>query len=479
MFNKKILIGSLAAGIPIYYYYHQKKFVNDNYYTKKEIEKYNNSKDGYRVTYKDKVYDITDFIDSHPGGKDKILLAAGKSLEPYWNIYRQHLNQEYIIKDILSPRQVGILSDYDPNETNHDIDPYINDPIRDNDLIFHQVKPCNAETPIDQVFDYWITPNELWYVRNHHPVPCFNHMNIALYKLYLGNKELSLEDIKKYKSVVITSTIQCGGNRRSELDKLKKTNGTQWKEGAISNAMWEGVPLNLVLRDHFSREELSKYKFINFTSYDGVEISIPIEKVLDKNGDVILAYNMNQEVLPRDHGYPLRLIVPGYVGIRNLKWLKTISLSNSEIDSPWQTGISYKILPSTIEDPSGLNLNKYPALNIMSPQSVITNIQTVNDTIVVYGFAYSGDGKKIVKVEISNTEGRTWIKTNLKRGSHQKDGRAWSWVFWDVKLEKSDNPNFISKATDSSGLSQPNNIQETWNYRGLNNNSCYQKKMSE
>ena len=65
------------------------------------------------------------------------------------------------------------------------------------------------------------------------------------------------------------------------------------------------------------------------------KVSIPIEKALNEFGDVILAYEMNGETLPRDHGYPLRLIVPGYVGVRNIKWVKSINISKDEINSEW------------------------------------------------------------------------------------------------------------------------------------------------
>jgi sulfite oxidase len=75
---------------------------------------------------------------------------------------------------------------------------------------------------------------------------------------------------------------------------------------------------------------------------DGFKVSIPIEKALNNFGDVLLAYEMNGEDIPRDHGYPIRLIVPGYVGVRNIKWVKSIEISDEEMDSEWQRGISYK-----------------------------------------------------------------------------------------------------------------------------------------
>ncbi|GMH62686.1 hypothetical protein TL16_g03529 [Triparma laevis f. inornata] len=113
--------------------------------------------------------------------------------------------------------------------------------------------------------------------------------------------------------------MQCGGNRRGYY--RKKANGTQWGHGAISNAKWTGVRVKDLLK-HLKVEE--KGNWFNALSEDGTLVSIPRHKVDDEEGDVILAYKMNGGEIPRDHGYPVRLIVPGYVGVRNVKWLKKV-----------------------------------------------------------------------------------------------------------------------------------------------------------
>ena len=170
--------------------------------------------------------------------------------------------------------------------------------------------------------DNWITPNELWYIRNHHPVP---NIDINKFKLTINNNSLSLEDIKKMECKKVLSTIQCGGNRREELNTINKTSGTSWNYGAISTAEWSGVPLcDLLIKFGMLDNDINncKIKHVHFEGYDGVKASIPIEKAMNSYGDVIIAYKMNGEEIPRDHGYPLRVIIPGYVGIRNIKWLK-------------------------------------------------------------------------------------------------------------------------------------------------------------
>ena len=104
MFRNKKLVGGSFVGISCGISYLYSKYGNkDKYYTYQEVKKHNNLNDGIWVTYKDNVYDITNFIENHPGGKDKILLSAGKSLEPYWNVYKQHTNNPYIINEILKP----------------------------------------------------------------------------------------------------------------------------------------------------------------------------------------------------------------------------------------------------------------------------------------------------------------------------------------------------------------------------------------
>ena len=198
-----------------------------------KISKHN--KDIVWVTYKNKVYDITKFIDNHPGGKDKIMLASGKGLEPYWNVYKQH--NKKVIDEILEPMKIGYIKDYDENKYKNIKDPYINDPSRSSELIYHNVTPCNAETPLNEIMDNWITPNELWYVRNHYPVP---QININKFKLEINGKLFNIDEIKKLESKKVTTTIQCGGNRRSGFNKLEKTSGTPWNKGAISNAEWKG-----------------------------------------------------------------------------------------------------------------------------------------------------------------------------------------------------------------------------------------------
>ncbi|KAK5635571.1 hypothetical protein RRF57_011283 [Xylaria bambusicola] len=209
------------------------------------------------VIYEDKVYDITDWVAAHPGG-EVILRAAGGCIEPYWDIFSIHKSQ--YVRDILEQYVVGKVhsDDLENGRPLQDAieDPFVSDPERDRRLRCITKKPCNAETPGDELAESFLTPNETFYVRNHMWVPVIdeteadNH-GIAV-ELPDGEVRVySVGELKaKFKQHSITSVLQCSGNRRNDMTKhAKKTNGLQWTVGAISCAKWEGVRLRDVLAD--------------------------------------------------------------------------------------------------------------------------------------------------------------------------------------------------------------------------------------
>ena len=491
----------------------KEKELHSKEFTYKELEKHNNKETGIWTSYKNNIYDITKFIDIHPGGSDKIMLAAGTSVDQYWVQYKQHLKPEVIDK-ILKPMKIGTIKDYDKNK--HDTinddtinaDKYINEPIRSTNLDFHSFKPCNAEVNPKILISNYITPNNQWYIRNHSNVPNIDinnyKLNIDITKNYNDNiftnllftnnynYNLNLNKIKLMNSHSVITTLQCGGNRRKELNNHSKTLGTSWGIGAISTAKFTGV----LLKDLLPKNINKNIKFVNIKGYDDVEVSIPIEKVMNPYGDVILAYEMNDELLPKDHGYPLRLIVPGYVGIRNIKWIKSIKLSDKCVDNQWQTQLSYKALPNFIKNMediklNNINLESYYPINSQPVTSAICDIDYDEEYIIVKGYAYSGDGKNILHVDVSIDGGETWKLAELKDGSEQEYNRAWSWTLWEIKIpynNKNSSYNYyfsdlvplfknsikiMCKATDSGYNIQPKTIEDIWNIRGLNNNSIH------
>ena len=133
-------------------------------YKYQEINKHNNINDKIWVTYKNKVYDITNFIDLHPGGKDNILKAAGGSVEEYWRQYPQHYKEEVI--NLLKDYEIGEIEDYVPIK---DIEEESSEELKN--IIYHNTNPQNAEMMPSKIVQSWITPIDDWYIRNHYKIP--------------------------------------------------------------------------------------------------------------------------------------------------------------------------------------------------------------------------------------------------------------------------------------------------------------------
>ncbi|GMI07232.1 hypothetical protein TrLO_g6075 [Triparma laevis f. longispina] len=431
------------------------------------------------VIYKNDVYDITNFVSAHPGGKDKIMLAKGSYIEPYWSYYPQHTNNKYVIDSVLSPMKVGTLRSEDRDSAPPAPNPYVSDPVRSHTLRIISPTPCNAETTAEGL-ESWLTDADDFYVRNHGPVPLATEKDA--WKINLFSETFSVGDVKdlvkngQLEEIEITATMQCGGNRRGYY--RKKANGTQWGHGAISNAKWTGVRVKDLLK-HLKVEE--KGNWFNALSEDGTLVSIPRHKVDDEEGDVILAYKMNGGEIPRDHGYPVRLIVPGYVGVRNVKWLKKVWFGE-EVSSMWQTGLAYKILPLDVDSKKveKVDLSKYKGMMEMPVTSVIRKAVIGKDGILrCSGFAWSGGGRGIHRVDISVDGGHSWHCGRLKEGADQPPHKSWSWTFWDAEVDVKDVnvEEVVVKAVDVAGNSQPSEGKDIWNVRGLGNNSWHYRKI--
>jgi sulfite oxidase len=205
-------------------------------------------------------------------------------------------------------------------------DPFANEPVRHKALRVHSEQSMSAETPSHLLTKNYLTPNFFFYIRHHHPVPFLTTEQINSYQLTIdlsayttttnngkgGKIVLTLDDLKKMPKTEVIATLQCSGNRRSGFNKYQRTSGTGWGQGAISTAKWTGVRLSDVLKyagldNPIDAQEKHDLKHVRFYSLDGMTASIGIEKAMNPYGDCIIAYEMNDEILPRDHGYPLRV----------------------------------------------------------------------------------------------------------------------------------------------------------------------------
>lgn len=460
-------------------------------FTRAEVERHKTPEARIWVTFKGGVYDITEFVENHPGGKDKIMLAAGKSIEPFWRLYQQHEGRGMAVAQLEKMRIGDVVDPLPQPQAQLTDDPYDADPKdRHPGLIYHGTKPCNAEMPPELVMDNWLTPSTVWFIRHHHPVPVVDSSNFRVKIEGVGAKDvtLTLEDLRsRFQKREVISTIQCGGNRRSELDRITKTSGIPWGTGAISTAKWGGVYLREVLMHcagvDLETVERGDVRHVVCYGMDDMQASIPIEKALSPFGDVLLAYEMNGEPLPPEHGSPLRLIAPGIVGVRNVKWVSRIELSKEEAHGPWQRGIAYKGFSPMQKSVNGVDVERILSMQEMPVQSAIMSPKSGQvvelDDVEVSGWAWSGGGRGIVRVDVSVDEGKSWTTAELKEGSQQNPSRAWAWTFWGCSVPipeclRGKEITVLCRATDASYGTQPEQAAPIWNLRGLNCN-CWHR----
>jgi nitrate reductase (NAD(P)H) len=201
--------------------------------------------------------------------------------------------------------------------------------------------PMNSEAELSVLYDAGlITPNRLHYVRNHGAVPRL-YWEEHILDVCDGALRLRMEDLRSgnWESVNIPVLIACDGNRRGELNRIRKSKGFDWGPGAIGCAYWRGVRVADVLQSAGVEVKPGHVRrWVNFAGADDpsegkYETCFPLEYIMDPTNDVLLAYEMNDQPLPPDHGFPVRLVVPGYVGGRSVKWLAKIWVSDKENDS--------------------------------------------------------------------------------------------------------------------------------------------------
>lgn len=432
------------------------------------------------VTYSGGVYDITDFIEMHPGG-DHILEAAGGPLEPYFELYAQH--KDDFVLELLEEYRIGDLNAADAKKIEAKAkDPYALEPIRVDALEVRSQKPYNAEPPPDTLVLSHHTPNELFYVRNHLPVPVVDADAYRLRVLDVEGKELaslSLDEIRALPRHTVSATVQCAGNRRDEMSEKRAVRGGSWGSCAIGNAEWAGARLADVLpRDALDRAEHVVFDGLDIDPGSGASYgaSVPVD-VLQRNADgVLLAYEMNGAPLPIDHGYPVRAVVPGIVGARNVKWLGEVRLSREESESHWQQR-DYKSFSPAV-DWDNVKWESAPAIQELPVVSAICKMERKVDTVRVEGYAWSGGGRGIIRVDVSSDGGKKWTTATL-RDKKESWNRVYDWTLWsvDVPVKAGEEVEVVCKATDSAYNTQPESVDPIWNLRGVLNNAWHRMKL--
>jgi len=459
-----------------------------------DIAKHDRADTGIWVAYKEGVYDVTSFLQQHPGGAEKLMLAAGKQIDPFWALYAQHKAEN--VQRLLETLRIGNVDAQSfakqtaSNASSDPADPYRAEPSRHPGLVVNSQQPFNAETPQEMIVDSFITPNSIFYKRNHMPVPTITPDEYRLHievPTSIGRRTLSLSlaDLGKLPQAKVVATLQCAGNRRSDIADVKPVRGLNWRLGAIGNAEWRGVYLRDVLKAA-GVQDAQGAKHVHFEGLDADPTgtvygsSIPIETALSASGDVLLATHMNGEPLLPDHGYPVRALVPGTVAARSVKWLGKVVVDEFESNSHWQQrdyrGFSPNVDWHNVDFSTSPSIQELPVTSAITSPRAGTVFDPSEGSISLQGYAWSGGGRAVVRVDVSIDGGKTWHTADLndKAAAHadsQPYGRVWSWMPWEIEIDlPEDTPSelqLVCKATDRSYNTQPQEASSVWNLRGV------------
>lgn len=347
-------------------------------------------------------------------------------------------------------------------------------------LIVMNDRPINLETP-PHLLDPDITPVENFFVRNNGLVPDATDDPDAWELTIDGEVEnevrITLGELKsEFEPVTMQAVIECAGNGRAAFDPSPR--GNQWNLGAVGNGEFTGVRLRDVLEragvkssavytghygadPHLSMEE----------GRPAISRGVPIEKALDPN--TLLIWSMNGGDLPLAHGYPLRILVPGWVGSANQKWLTRIWIRDQEHDGPGMTGLSYRLPRYPVEPGAEVPHEDMEVMKTLRIKSLITRPETnsevaAGDGVRVRGHAWSGE-TDVETVQVSTDYGVTWMDTDFTPSPNKY---AWATFEADVAFPQAGYYEVWARATDSEGTPQPM-VLPGWNPRGYGNNSAH------
>jgi DMSO/TMAO reductase YedYZ molybdopterin-dependent catalytic subunit len=324
-------------------------------------------------------------------------------------------------------------------------------------LIVREKDPENLEFPFASL-DSFLTPNKLFYVRNHFAMPKLDVETWRLQVVGAVNKPLELThaDILKPPATTTPVTLECAGNGRAFLDP--KAKGVQWQLGAVSTAEWTGVTLATILQRAGVHADAVD---VVLEGADGGEVKnepkptgpihfargLPLAKAMKP--EVLLAHQMNGEALSAAHGYPLRAIIGGWYGMASVKWLSRIVVTTRPFHGYDQT-TDYAIwerrddLP-TLTPITGIDVKA----SIARPAA--DEIVPAGKPYRISGVAWAGEAD-VTKVEVSADGGTTWTEARIL-----DKARPFCWRRWELTWQ---NPSagkhrLMARATDSRGRTQP------------------------
>lgn len=348
--------------------------------------------------------------------------------------------------------------------------------------MLHLLKfPYNGEPPKRLVTSKSITPSPLHFVRNHGGIPIIDKdkWDFSFDGLVQTPKRYSLEDLMdeaRFPRIEKNVTMQCSGTRRIEQIGLYAGQGDEvpqapWAEGAIGTARYVGISLKKVIKDCGGLVKPAKHlelygaeTYVKDLEVGNYVVSVPWSKV--KANEVLLAWEMNGEPLPKIHGYPLRVVVLGYIGARSVKWLYRIKAIENPSRAPVQSReylyFNQQVGKYNLRPTDGIQIQEMPVSSaIMSPWNNQAVIHV--GKIRCKGWAYSGGGRWPERVELSADGGFTWYEVPAERMSTK--GR-WVWRTWEIDLpcEVEGWIEIVCRCWDNSLNTQPLNIRAAWNW---------------
>jgi len=364
------------------------------------------------------------------------------------------------------------------------------------------IHPFNSEAPVSLLKEKgFLTPPTLHYVRNHGLCPqlSWHTHKIDISGLVNRPMTISMAELVQLPTVNVPVTLQCAGNRRKEQNLIQKGIGFNWGCAAASTSIWTGVPI-LALLEHVGIK--SQEEGANWINFWGPKDEVPQgdttygashsrEAMMNPARPVMLAFMMNGELLHPDHGYPVRLLIPGYIGGRMIKWLTKITVTGEEGDNHYHI-FDNRVFPKHItskEEATKHKIWKDPAytINDRNMNSAIwapahcEKVSLSRSTYEVGGYAYNGAGRPIHRIEVTLNDGHTWRPAKIQRFEKPNEfGMLFCWVHWIVDVPVQDLREcfeFAVRCWDDSQNCQPE--QPTWNLMGMMNNPWFRVKVHD
>lgn len=416
------------------------------------------------------------------------------------------------------------------------------------------VHPFNVEAPLTELWNEgFITTKDLHYVRNHGAVPLVHDQDVldwsfSVEGLVENPLRMTLRDLlQDFEQVTYPVTLVCAGNRRKEQNVVRKTKGFSWGAAGLSTALWTGVPLDILLskarplmrrRGARGGQPNQQARYVYFEGADKLPngyygTSIKLDWAMDPNRGVMVAHGMNGETLTPDHGKPLRIVIPGQIGGRSVKWLKRIIVTDAPSEN-WYHIYDNRVLPTTVSPEASADLpdtwkdERYAIYDLNTNSAIAkpahdervsftSGSNSANtaggphaakdtsegDRHAMYrfqGYAYAGGGRRVTRVEITLDRGQSWRLADVSypeddyrvapEGEMLFGGRldmywretCFCWCFWSLDIPiselaalgeggSSSTSDVMVRSMDEGMMVQPRDMY--WSVLGMMNNPWY------